>query len=106
VPVPTSAVPVPTSAVPVPTLSDYLRHRFGIVVLLYFGDTGQHSKPHLHVRYQGEESIVEIPSGELLAGPLSGKTLRRVQSWLFLNEEEVMQRWALAVANRPFTKVD
>jgi hypothetical protein len=35
-----------------PTISMF----YGILVLMYFRDNKRHNLPHIHVRYQGEES--------------------------------------------------
>jgi len=33
---------------------------YGIIVGLYFFDTGKHNLPHIPVKYQGEEAVVGI----------------------------------------------
>jgi len=41
---------------------------YGIIVALYFFDTGKHNRPHIHVKYQGEEAVVGIPDGDVSNG--------------------------------------
>ena len=41
---------------------------YGIIVMMYFIDNKKPKKPHLHVKYQDQESVVSIPEGELLEG--------------------------------------
>ena len=43
-----------------PTISMF----FGIIIRMYFMDTQQHHRPHLHIEYQGQKSIVLLPDGE------------------------------------------
>lgn len=73
---------------------------------MYYGDTKQYHAPHIHVRYQGEEVVLAIPSGLMLDGSLANSALRKVRAWIELNEEALMERWELAAANEPFEKVD
>jgi Domain of unknown function (DUF4160) len=42
----------------------------GIIIYMYFMDNKQHKSPHIHVMYQGQEVIVQIPNGEVLEGEL------------------------------------
>lgn len=42
-------------------------------------------------------SVISLPDGELLEGPLPAKKLRLVQAWVAIHEEELMPDWALAV---------
>ncbi len=47
---------------------------YGIIVSMYYFDTHQHHRPHIHVKYQEEEVVLAIPDGEILEGTL--KTTR------------------------------
>lgn len=89
-----------------PNISEYLLLRFGISIYMYYGDENQHHVPHIHARYQGEEAVFGIPSGEVLDGTLPGRTARQVKAWIALNEEALTERWQLAVRRIPITKVD
>jgi hypothetical protein len=42
---------------------------------MYFGD---HPPPHFHARYSGDAAMIEIASGEVIAGSLPGRALRLV----------------------------
>lgn len=89
-----------------PNISSLLLQRFGIAVYLYYFDEGQHHAPHIHVRFQGEEAVLGIPGGELIEGSLANSALRKVRAWIELNDEALMERWALAVRGNTITKVD
>ena len=39
---------------------------YGIIISMYFFDDRRHKKPHIHVKYQENESVVSIPDGEIL----------------------------------------
>jgi len=45
-----------------PTISMF----YGIIIRLYYFDNQQHNMPHIHVHYQDESAVIEIPSGKLL----------------------------------------
>ena len=36
---------------------------YGIIVYMYFMDNKQHKLPHIHVKYQDDEVIVEVIKG-------------------------------------------
>ena len=37
---------------------------YGIIVMMYFFDDEQHKRPHIHVRYQGQEASFAIDDGQ------------------------------------------
>jgi hypothetical protein len=86
----------------VPTISMF----YGIIVRMFFMDSGQHNLPHLHVEYQSKEAVVSLPDGELLEGDLPVKKLRLLQAWIAIHEEELMANWTLAVSGEPIYKVE
>lgn len=71
---------------------------------MYFGDTKQHNKPHVHVCYGEYEAAIGI-DGELLAGSLPYKQLKMVTGWLAFHEEEAYAAWNLAVRGEHFNKI-
>ena len=38
-------------------------------------NSGQHNKPHIHVRNQGEKALISIEDGIVLAGSFTAKQL-------------------------------
>ena len=89
-----------------PNISQTLLRRFGIAVYLYYRDVGQHNAPHVHVMYRDEEAVIGIPGGELIEGSLPGRVLRKVRAWIELYDDELEERWALAVQGEPITRID
>ncbi|SJM94239.1 conserved hypothetical protein [Crenothrix polyspora] len=63
---------------------------YGILVLMYFYDNKQHSRPHIHVEY-GEASIA-IDDGSVLAGNLPASKLKLVQAWIEIHREDRRSR--------------
>lgn len=82
-----------------PTISMF----YGIVVLMYYRDSGRHSLPHIHVRYQNFKSSISISDGVVLDGEFPPKQLRLVQAWIEIHREDLMADWDLAVTGEePF----
>ena len=53
------------------------------------------------MEYQGKQSVILIPDGNLLEGDLPAQKLRWVQAWIAIHEEELMADWALAANDEP-----
>ncbi|MCK7582338.1 MAG: DUF4160 domain-containing protein [Chromatiales bacterium] len=85
-----------------PTISMF----YGIIIRMLLMDTQQHHLPHLHVEYQGKQSVISIPDGDMLEGDLPAKKLRLVQAWIAIHEDELMADWALAVKGEPVFPID
>jgi len=82
-----------------PTISMF----YGILVSIYYEDTGRHHKAHIHVRYQGQKASVAIEDGAVLAGSIPVRQLRMVQVWIDIHRDELLADWELAVAgDEPF----
>jgi len=73
---------------------------YGIIISLYFFDSRQHHTPHVHVRYQDQEAVIEIPGGEVLEGTIPRGKLKLVEAWIEIHREELMADWDLANAGR------
>jgi hypothetical protein len=77
-----------------PTISMF----FGIIIRMYFmGRYATTSRAIPACGVSGMLSVISLPDGELLEGPLPAKKLRLVQAWVAIHEEELMPDWALAV---------
>ena len=66
---------------------------FGIYVRMYHADYGP---AHIHVEYQGHEALVEIDTGEILAGKLPGRAIRLVREWAEQHRAELRANWQRA----------
>ncbi len=85
-----------------PTISMF----YGIIVSLYFIDNKQHKKPHIHVKYQGDEAVVSISDGEALEGRLPPAKMRLVLAWIEIHKDELMADWDLAVNGQQPYKIE
>ena len=85
-----------------PTISMF----YGIIIRLYYFDNQQHHMPHIHVHYQEESAVIEIPNGNLLEGKLKGNKLKLVEAWIEIHKEELMADWELAINGEPVFKID
>ena len=79
---------------------------YGIVIYMYFGDNKRRHIPHIHVKYQGEESVFSIPDGELMEGDLKPNKRKLVQAWIIIHTEELMANWDLAISGQSIFKID
>ncbi len=85
-----------------PTISMF----YGIIVRLYYFDNQQHNTPHIHVHYQDESAVIEIPNGKVLEGSLKCNKLKLVEAWIEIHRDELMADWELATNGEPVFKID
>lgn len=79
---------------------------YGIIVYMYFIDNKQHKLPHIHVKYQEHEVIVEIPEGDVLEGNIPSRKMKLLQAWIEIHKEELMADWELAVSGEHPYRID
>lgn len=77
---------------------------YGIIITMYFNDTQQHHKPHIHAFYGDYEAVIGI-DGELLAGSIPSKQFRMVSGWMAVHEIELYEAWNNAVQSKHFEKI-
>ena len=85
-----------------PTISMF----YGLIIRMYYFDNQQHNMPHIHVEYQDDKAVIEIPSGKLIAGRLPGNKAKLVSAWIEIHSEELMADWTLALSGEPVFKID
>ena len=79
---------------------------YGIIVSMYFFDKRRHHLPHVHVKYQEQETVIAIPSGEVLEGELKPGKLKLVQAWIEIHQDELMADWELASQGQSVFKIE
>jgi hypothetical protein len=79
---------------------------YGIIVSLYYFDVQKHHLPHIHVKYQEQEAVLAIPSGEVLEGELKPNKMKLVQAWIEIHQEDLMADWALASQGEKVFQID
>lgn len=79
---------------------------YGIIIRMYFMDTRQHSRPHLHADYSGSDAVFALDDCTILAGKLPVKQTRLVQAWIELHRDELLADWQLAVEGQTPFKIE
>jgi len=51
---------------------------YGIAIYLYYRD---HAPPHFHAIYGEDEAVIEIATGNVMAGGLPKRAAKLVQEW-------------------------
>ncbi len=72
-----------------PRLSEF----YGIAIYMYWVD---HPPPHFHAFYAGDEAVVTIADGSVIAGSIPRTALRLVREWAELHRTELETNWDLA----------
>lgn len=52
-----------------------------------------HPPPHFHLRHAGKDVVIEIETGRILHGKLSGELRREVVAWLERNRTLILRNW-------------
>ena len=73
---------------------------------MYFLDNRRHHRPHVHAKYQNDESVIAIEDGEELEGGLPPGKMRLVQAWMEIHRDELMADWQLAVSGQRLFKIE
>ena len=79
---------------------------YGLIVRMYYFDNQQHNTPHIHVIYQDNEAVIEVPSGNLLAGQLPPAKMKLFIAWIEIHQDELMADWQLALNGDQVFKID
>ena len=67
----------------------------GIVIYMY---TREHGVAHFHARHGDREAVIEIATGDVLAGGLARRESRLVDGWTALHRDELLLAWQRASA--------
>jgi uncharacterized protein DUF4160 len=76
---------------------------FGIIIAMYYND---HSPPHFHAKYGGDQASVSIDNGRVLEGKLGVRALRLVEEWRVLHQAELLDDWRRVQARQPLNKIE
>jgi hypothetical protein len=76
---------------------------FGIAIYFYFDE---HSPPHFHAIYGGDEAVYEIRTLRLYAGNLPRRAHNLVLEWADLHRIELMECWNISQAGGQPKKID
>ena len=70
----------------------------GIVIYMYIRDQGM---PHIHAWHGDDRAVVDIATGQLLAGDLHPRQARLVRTWGELHQAELIEAWERASEGEP-----
>ncbi len=70
---------------------------YGMIVYMYNFDNIKHHEPHIHIKYQGEFTVIGIPNAEILEGNLPANKYNIIKAWITIHEEELMSNWDIAI---------
>jgi len=79
---------------------------YGIIVYMDYMDNKQHKLHHIHVKYQEDEVVVELPNGEVLEGNIPNTKMKLLQAWIELHKDELLADWELAASGQQPYKID
>jgi hypothetical protein len=65
----------------------------GVVIRVYFNDTGAHREPHFHAVAAAQQALVSIRTLELLAGQLDTRDWRKVRRWAKQHQALLVETW-------------
>lgn len=85
-----------------PTISMF----YGIIISMFYNDNKQHDTPHIHANYQGQEVVLAIPDGRVLAGTFPPNKLKIAQAWIEIHQEDLLANWNLAVNGRTVFNIE
>jgi len=69
---------------------------------MFFND---HSPPHFHAEYQGQEATIDIYSLKILKGQLPHRAKMMVMEWALEHREELLVNWNKARIPEPLDKI-
>ena len=85
-----------------PTISMF----YGIIISMYFYDNERHGKSHFHVKYQDYKAVIDIETGDILAGQFPPNKLKLVQAWCEIHKEDLLADWELAINGSELFKIE
>ncbi|MBI4502973.1 MAG: DUF4160 domain-containing protein [Gemmatimonadetes bacterium] len=75
----------------------------GIAIYVYWRD---HSPPHFHAIYAGQESLIAIEDLSVISGTLSPRPTALVREWANLHPEELRTAWHQAQNLEPLNRIE
>ena len=73
---------------------------------MYYFDQRRHHLPHIHVKYQDQEAVIDATTGDLLEGGIKSSKLKLVQAWIEIHRDELLADWELASTGQGLFPID
>ena len=75
---------------------------FGIVIGLFYRE---HGRPHFHAVYGEFEAVIDVETGDVIAGDLPKRALSLVSEWRTSHVAELREDWELAREHKQLKKI-
>ena len=75
-----------------------------IIITIYH--RGEHWYPHFHAKYGEHKVSIAIGTLEVLEGELPPVQLTKVKKWAKKHKDGLLERWKLAMNNKPIPKFE
>ena len=82
-----------------PKISEF----FGISIYVYYRE---HSPPHFHALYGGQEVLVAIEDLSIVAGSLPPRAMGMVTEWASQHQRELQRVWEQAMRHEPLGSIE
>lgn len=76
---------------------------YGIKVTMNWDE---HNPPHFHVEYAEYKASVSILECVVIKGAIPNRQLKMVLAWAVIHQDELMQNWELARAQKPLNRIN
>ena len=67
---------------------------YGIIVRMYREVDGPHHKPHIHVEYSGDKTVIAL-DGEILEGKIPRNKMQLLNAWMEIHRDDLNANWEL-----------
>lgn len=71
---------------------DLIHSKFGIKIILHTKENG-HNIPHVHVKYQNKEVVLNIKNGDVIVGELPKAKYKYAKQWVLNNQDYLKSIW-------------
>lgn len=78
---------------------------YGIIISMFFEQTGKHHTPHFHASYGEYDAEINF-EGDIISGALPKNQAAYVKAWALIHSDELAANWKLAMTNEKPYKID
>lgn len=74
--------------------------------MMYFKDRKKHKLPHIHVKYQENEAVINLKDSKVLEGKIPSNKKKLLEAWIELHRDELLANWELAVNGQQVFQIE
>ncbi|MBZ9621434.1 DUF4160 domain-containing protein [Clostridium sp. FP2] len=80
---------------------------YTVIYMKHF-DTDRHMDPHFHVKILNtdQKASISILSKTIIAGNIDKYTLKLIQTWIMIHQEELIANWNRAVIGKEIYSIN